>query len=503
MNLVVSDDRAAELRALSAQWPGLRLAEHQLCELELMATGALSPLRGYMGSSDIESVRSTMRIAGVIWPTPLVLRVEQLPASVRPGTQLGLYDGEANLVAAVLVQEIYAPPSWLEPAAGATLIGGSVEALPPIHRDFRDLRLTPFDLRRQLEHAGWARAIDVQTGEPLHRGDYELTLRAARDAGAGLLLHHLVGLPKLDDSAHYARVRACEAVIGRYPPGAATLALLPRIGGDRQVRSLLRRAIVARNYGATHLLIGRDGTVPGADRREIAAIADAHIAEIGVEVLPWESYVYAEGRGHVPVEDLPPGASGLRIAPPDLDEWLDEGRDIPTWFSFPEVLDELRQARPPRVRQGLTIFIAGPPGCAAAEAARGVLALMMERGGGPCTLLDSDAVRQRLGMPARLADEQSGDADLVRRIAWMASEITKSGGVAICAPGAADPELRREARDAISPLGGFVLVGVGHARAVDPMPDADLLLEDDVSGYGPAEQVIAYLERCGYLRVSG
>ncbi len=500
VDLVVSDERADELRALAGRWPALQLAEQQLCELELLATGALSPLRGYMGSSDIESVRTSMRIDGTIWPTLLVLRVRKAPSrALCPGGWLGLYDGERNLVAAVEAQEIYAAPPWLASAAGSTLISGRVEALPARHPDFRDLRLTPAQVRRQLDALGWRRVIDVQTGEPLHRAEYELTLRAAQAAGARLLLHPLVGLPALDDGDHYARVRACEAILGRYPQRLATLALLPRVGGDRQVRALLRRAIIARNYGATHLLVGPEGAVPGADRREIAAIGRQFINEVGVELLPWGSYVYADESGHVDVEDLPPGASGLRISHSELGEWLAEGREIPAWFSFAEVLDELRRGRPPRLRQGLTLFVVGPVGSRAPQVARHVLAHVMERGGGPCTLLDGEAVRHRLATRPRAGDEQADEPELVRRIAWMASEITKSGGIAICAPVAPIPELRREARDTIERLGGFVLVGVDAAHAADPIADADLLLDGDAAGERAAARIVAHLERRGYV----
>jgi sulfate adenylyltransferase len=487
VDLLVGPARAAELKEQSRTWPSWDLTPRQLCDLELIGNGGFSPLRGFMGEEDYESVCERMRLAdGTLWPIPVTLDVsEEMAAEVGPGASVALRDPEGVMLAALHISELYRPDLGREaklvfgttdtahPGAAFLLersrpvyVAGELEVLhPPSHYDYKALRLTPAQQRAHFAELGWTKVVAFQTRNPMHRAHVELTLRAARQVEANLLIHPSVGMTKPGDVDHHTRVRCYLAVLRSYPHSTATLALLPlamRMGGPREA---VWHAIIRKNFGASHFIVGRDHAGPGNDSSgqpfygpyDAQALLKEHSAELGVGVVPFHQMVYVEDRDeYMPVDEVPPGARTLDISGTELRRRLAEGREIPSWFTFPEVAAELRRSYPPRSRQGLTIFFTGLSGAGKSTIASILLTKLLEEGGRPVTLLDGDLVRKHLSSELGFSKEHR-DIN-IRRIGWVASEITKNGGIAICAPIAPYEAVRQEVRAMIEPRGGFVLV---------------------------------------------
>jgi sulfate adenylyltransferase len=489
VDLVVSPERAAELKAASRDWPSWDLTPRQLCDLELLANGGFSPLTGFLSQEDYESVCERMRLAdGTLWPIPVNLDIsEEKAAEVGPGSHLALRDPEGVMVAALHINELYRPDRdreaklvfgttdkahpgvrYLLDQSGPVYVAGQLEVLClPRHYDYRDLRLTPRELRSRFAQFGWSRVVAFQTRNPMHRAHVELTLRAAREVEANLLIHPSVGMTKPGDVDHHTRVRCYRAVLKGYPHATATLSLLPlamRMGGPREA---VWHAIIRKNYGASHFIVGRDHAGPGNDSAgnpfygpyDAQALLKEHAEEIGVGVVPFQQMVYVEERDeYMPLNEVPPGTRTLTISGTELRRRLAEGREIPSWFTFREVALELRKSYPPRSKQGFTVFFTGLSGAGKSTIAQVLLVKLLEEGGRPVTLLDGDIVRKHLSSELGFSKEHR-DIN-IRRIGWVASEITKNGGIAICAPIAPYESVRQEVRAMIEPLGGFILVHV-------------------------------------------
>ncbi|SRR6266511_1379101 len=487
VNLLADPQRAADLQAASRTWPSWDLTPRQLCDLELLANGGFSPLRGFMARADYESVRDRMRLAdGTLWTMPITLDVaEAVATSLVPGSMLALRDPEGVMLAALHVEEVWTADRVAEAEAvfGTTnhehpgvatllershpyLVGGRIEAIHlPAHYDFRSLRLTPAELRAEFARLGWSRVVAFQTRNPMHRAHQELTSRAARETGANLLIHPVVGMTKPGDVDHYTRVRCYQSILATYPPHMAKLSLLPvamRMGGPREA---VWHAIIRKNYGCTHFIVGRDHAGPGSDSsgRPFYGPYDAqellrrHEDELGVEMVPFQNMVYVQELDrYFPEDQVPARATVLNLSGTELRRRLQRGADIPRWFSFPEVARELQRTHPPRTRQGFTVFFTGLSGSGKSTTANALLVKLLERGGRPITLLDGDLVRKHLSSELGFSKEHR-DIN-IRRIGFVASEITKNGGVAICAPIAPYASVRREVRAIIEPSGGFVLV---------------------------------------------
>ena len=487
VDLLVGPRRAAELQDESRPWPSWDLTPRQLCDLELLANGGFSPLRGFMARADYESVRDRMRLAdGTLWTMPITLDVaEAVATSLVPGSMLALRDPEGVMLAALHVEEVWTADRVAEAEAvfGTTnhehpgvatllershpyLVGGRIEAIHlPAHYDFRSLRLTPAELRAEFARLGWSRVVAFQTRNPMHRAHQELTSRAARETGANLLIHPVVGMTKPGDVDHYTRVRCYQSILATYPPHMAKLSLLPvamRMGGPREA---VWHAIIRKNYGCTHFIVGRDHAGPGSDSsgRPFYGPYDAqellrrHEDELGVEMVPFQNMVYVQELDrYFPEDQVPARATVLNLSGTELRRRLQRGADIPRWFSFPEVARELQRTHPPRTRQGFTVFFTGLSGSGKSTTANALLVKLLERGGRPITLLDGDLVRKHLSSELGFSKEHR-DIN-IRRIGFVASEITKNGGVAICAPIAPYASVRREVRAIIEPSGGFVLV---------------------------------------------
>jgi sulfate adenylyltransferase len=418
-------------------------------------------------------------------------------------------------------------------------LGGRLEGLQlPIHYDFRHLRQTPAELRAEFAREGWRRVVAFQTRNPMHRAHCELTLRAAKEARANLLIHPTVGMTKPGDLDHYTRVRCYQSVLHRFPQHTAKLSLLPlamRMGGPREA---MLHALIRKNYGCTHFIVGRDHAGPGSDSQgkpfygpyDAQELLRRHQDELEVAMVPFQMVSYVEELDtYLPQDEIKPGMRTLDISGTELRRRLQEGRELPAWFTFPEVADELRRTHPPRHQQGFTVFLTGLSGAGKSTIASVLLVKFMETGGRPVTLLDGDIVRKNLSSELNFSKEHR-DIN-IRRIGYVASEITKNGGIAICAPIAPYDSTRKEIRQTIEPGGGFVLVHVAtpiatceerdrkglyaKARAgilkeftgiSDPYEepaDADLVI--DASTMSPeeaAQEILLFLEREGYVGAS-
>lgn len=488
VDLMVAADRSAEIQAKSRDWPSWDLTARQLCDLELLLNGGFSPLRGFMTRADYEGVCQKMRLAdGKLWPIPITLDVtEEFARSIKPGSAVALRDAEGVMLAVLHADEIWQPDLRAEaqsvfgtvspnhPGSAHLLqrtnpwyVGGRLEGVQrPAHYDFRALRLTPAELRAEFNRLGWRKIVAFQTRNPMHRAHQELTLRAAKQVGANLLINPSVGLTKPGDVEYYVRVRCYQELLPKYPKDTVRLALLPlamRMGGPREA---LWHAIIRKNHGCSHFIVGRDHAGPGTDGKDgkpfygpydAQELLRKHETEINVAMVPFQMMVYLQDEDrYIPENEVKPGARVLNISGTELRRRLAAGSEIPSWFTFPEVVRELQRSYPPRDHQGFTVFFTGLSGSGKSTIARILMTKFLEMGGRPVTLLDGDLVRKHLSSELGFSREHR-DIN-IRRIGYVASEITKNGGIAICAPIAPFDTIRKEVRGMIDPLGGFILV---------------------------------------------
>jgi sulfate adenylyltransferase len=488
INLILGREQAAETKAASRDFPSWDLTPRQICDLEMLLTGGFSPLTGFMNKADYESVCNEMRLSsGVLWPIPITLDVTEVFAkTLRPGsTKVALRDAEGVMIAILHVEEVWQPDrqaegkavfkttsivhpgvAYLMNRSNPWYVGGRLEGLQlPSHYDFKTLRQTPAELRAEFASAGWRRIVAFQTRNPMHRAHVELTFRAAKQVEASLLIHPVVGMTKPGDVDYFTRVRCYQLLVGKYPASTAKLALIPfamRMGGPREA---VWHALLRKNYGCTHLIVGRDHAGPGKDTDgkpfygpyEAQELFAKHEEEIGVTQVPFQMMVYLEDKDkYFPANEVPKDARVLDLSGTELRNRLNEGRDIPSWFTYPEVATELRRSFPPRHKQGLTIFFSGLSGSGKSTIANVLMTKFLEVGGRPVTMLDGDLVRKHLSSELGFSKEHR-DIN-IRRIGYVASEITKNGGIAICAPIAPYDLTRKDVRALIEPVGGFILV---------------------------------------------
>jgi sulfate adenylyltransferase len=488
-NLYLSADDAEQEKQAARDYASWDLTERQLCDVELLLNGAFSPLEGFMNRDDYESVVESMRLAsGVLWPIPVTLDVsEEFAGSIKGGDRIALRDLEGVIVATLEVGDVWTPDRtveaekvfgttdtlhpavhYLENIANPVYVGGTLRGIEaPMHYDFKHLRDGPAEMRERFRKLGWRKVVAFQTRNPLHKAHLELTRRAAFDVEANLLIHPVVGMTKPGDVDHYTRVRCYEHALKRYPEQTTMLSLLPlamRMGGPREA---MWHAIIRKNYGCTHLIVGRDHAGPGTDSKgepfygpyDAQDLLKEHEQELDISMVPFRMMVYAENRAqYVPVDQTSDDDHVLNISGTELRRRLMEGLDIPDWFSFPEVIEELRRTHPARHEQGLTVFFTGLSGSGKSTIANALMVKLMEMGGRPISLLDGDIVRKNLSSELGFSKEHR---DLnIRRIGYVASEITKNGGIAICAPIAPYTATRRIVRETIAPYGGFIEIHV-------------------------------------------
>jgi sulfate adenylyltransferase len=519
VDLIVSDQRAAEMKVTSKDFASLTLDGRGLCDLELLAVGGFSPLRGFLGKGEYERVVGEMRLAdGTLWPLPVTLAVTP-GDGVAEGKPLALRDIYGNLLAFLHVEEIYAydkddearhaygtqdatHPSvaYVKRSAGHYAAGRLEVIRVPPHYDFVDLRRTPTELRQCFQSLSWSRVVAFHTRNPMHRASEELTKLAAAQIGGGLLIHPVVDMTKPGDVDHFTRVRCYRALVDNYyKSGSVVLSLLPlalRMAGPREV---LLHAIIRRNYGCTDFIVGRDHAGPGNDstgKPFYAAYAaqEAMVKyekEIGVGMVEFKQMVYLPDENrYSPLDDVPAGAETADISGTDVrDQYLAKGLKLPDWFSRPAVAEILNEANPPRFRQGITLWFTGLSGAGKSTIAHATVERLAEFGRN-CSLLDGDEIRTHLSKGLSFSKEDR-DAN-IRRVGYVAGLIAQHGGTTLCAVISPYRAIRDEARKMAR--GNFVEIYCSTS--------IDVCEERDVKGmYAKARAAVADGNPLGFTGV--
>jgi sulfate adenylyltransferase len=473
------------------EYRSLSLSDRQLCDLELLLNGGFSPLNGFMNQNDYESVVESMRLQnGLLWPMPITLDVtETFAQSIAVGETLVLCDHEQQALALLTVtscwkpnktheaQHVFGTEDELHPGVHYLLnrakeyyVGGTLQGIrPPVHYDFQEHRHTPNSLRQLFQSLGWSTVVAFQTRNPMHRAHVEITKRAAQSVNGNLVIHPVVGMTKPGDIDHYSRVRCYEKVIARQPD--MFLSLLPlamRMGGPREA---LWHAIIRQNFGFTHFIVGRDHAGPGKNSQghdfyEPYAAQDLlkevqH--ELAIQILPFPMMSYVLERQRYCLEtELLPGETVLNISGTEFRHKLEKGESIPEWFSYPEVVEELQKIHPPRQKQGFVIFMTGFSGAGKSTISEALMVKLLASGGRRVTMLDGDQLRLHLSSELGFSKDHR---DLnVRRVGYVAGEIAKHGGVALCALIAPYAQAREDARHLVESQGGrFIEVFIDTA----------------------------------------
>ena len=488
-NLYLDAAAAAPFKTQAQTYPSWDLTPRQLCDLELLLNGGFSPLDGFLNQSDYDRVVAELRLGdGTLWPIPITLDVsEAFAGQIGGGSRVALRDAEGVLLAVLEVGDVWRPDKaheaqqvfgtdddahpgvfHLRHRTGPVYVGGRLYGIePPTHYDFPQWRDSPRELRDRFIRLGWRRVVAFQTCNPMHRAHRELTLRAVQQAEANLLIHPAVGVPRPGDVDHYARVRCYEHLLKTCPEQTTALSLLNlavRMAGPRET---LWHAIIRQNHGCTHFIVDRDPAGLDQDRQGRAfydpdaaqQLALRHQDELGIQIMPLPEMVYVQERAqYLPVNEVQTGETVLRLSGAEFRRRVQEGLEIPDWFSYPAVVAELRRIHPPRHQQGFTVFFTGLSGSGKSTIANALMVKLLELGGRAVTLLDGDLVRKHLSSELGFSKEHRNLNIL--RIGYVASEITRNGGIAICAPIAPYAATRRQAREMIAPLGGFIEVHV-------------------------------------------
>lgn len=460
VDLMLDSDGVVEVKAYAKSLPAIQLSGRSVCDLELLAVGAFSPLDRFMSGEDHERVVEEMRLgSGVLFPIPVTLPVEA-SAAIRLDEDVALRDQKNEVLAVMTIEEMY---EWERDEVSQLVFGtqdvrhplvaemhrwgslnlsGRLQVLQvPRHYDFQDLRLTPAQTRARLAAYGYANVVAFQTRNPLHRVHEELTKRAFQELDGVLFLHPVVGLTKPGDVDQYTRVRTYKALAERYyDPDRILLALLPlamRLAGPREA---VWHALIRRNYGANHLIVGRDHASPGVDSKgnlfygpyDAQELVARFSEELGVKMVPFRELVYLpDEERYEEISRIPPHTRTASISGTQVrDEYLNNGKALPAWFTRPEVAAILSEAYPPRHRQGVCIWFTGLSGSGKSTTAE-VLTLLLLEHGRQVTVLDGDVVRTHLSKGLGFSKE---DRDTnIRRIGFVAAEIVRHGGVAVCA----------------------------------------------------------------------
>ena len=497
--LLVSEERAEELKALSLDLPSVTLSPRQICDVEMLINGGFTPLAGFMGREAYESVLSSLRLPdGSVWPIPVTLDIDkELAQTLGSGSRVALRDNEGFMLAVLKVdetwrpekreeaQEVYGTDSELHPGVHYLYhdtkehyVGGEIEGIQlPTHYDYEELRHSPQELRQLFAKFGWRRVVAFHTSRPMHRLQRELTLRAAKAAEGHILLHPVVGLTKPRDLSYFARVKCYQSLLQHYPHGLTALSLLPLAMRAAGPREALWHAVIRRNYGCTHLIVGSDHASPPRSvsnnerfypRYAAQELLEQYQQDINIETVSFPRLAYSppESRfvpAEEPAEDAAVASEGatattVSLTDAELASKLAHGEPVPAWFTYPEVLKALRRVYPPRHQQGITLFFTGLSGSGKSTLASIVHGKFIEEGRRPVTLLDGDIVR--LNLSSELGFSKAHRDLNVRRIGFVASEITKNGGVAICAPIAPYATTRHAVREMVEAHGSMVEIHV-------------------------------------------
>ncbi len=467
--------------------PDITLNDRQICDFELLTTGVFSPLKGFMKQIDYESVLDRMRLeSGELWPIPICLDIPESQAvTFEIGQSVTLRDPEGFLLGILNIEDIWPVDiekeahavyntvdkshpgvDYLYNKSGKYYIGGEIQALNlPIHPDFKQIRNTPAEVRKTFKKLGWKKIVGFQTRQPIHRPQFEMTVQAMTKAKANLLILPIAGVTRPGDFDHYTRMRCYQKVAAHYPPNSHVLNLLPlamRMAGPKEA---ILHMIIGKNFGCTHFIIGHqhaspdNGDNPFYSYDEATTLAQTASKEMGVETVSFEEMVY------LPFEDeyrlaseVPQNTDMISFSGTDIQKRIRSGKKVPDWATFPEVTKELQKSYPPPSKQGLTIFCTGLSGAGKSTIANILYSKFLEIGTRPVSLLDGDIVRRNLSSELNFSKEHR-DIN-VKRIGFVASEITKNRGIAICAPIAPYEKTRQQIRQSIETHGGFFEIHV-------------------------------------------
>ncbi|MAM98839.1 MAG: adenylyltransferase [Candidatus Marinimicrobia bacterium] len=488
---MITDILLKEFKEESAGLNSLVLTDRQLCDIELIMSGAFAPLKGFLGKDDYDSVVNEMRLSsGEVWPIPITLDVDEnyiSHNSIEIGSKIALREKEGFLIAFLTISDIWNPDKKVEAEAvfksnnahhpgvnnllnitKSVYIGGELTYIQqPKHYDYPLLRHTPSELKSQFEKMGWEKIVAFQTRNPMHRAHKEIAYKAATEVQANLLIHPVVGQTKPGDIDHFTRVRCYQKILNHFPEGTTMLSLLPlsmRMAGPREA---LWHGLIRKNYGCTHIVIGRDHAGPGKDENgndyygpyEAQDLLKKYSDEIGIEMVEFKMMVYVEEKAeYMPIDSVPKDLKKLNISGTELRHRLENHLDIPEWFTYPEIVDELKMSYPSKENQGLTLFFTGLSGSGKSTIANGLMVKLKEYEKRAITLLDGDIVRTHLSSELGFSKEHR---DLnITRIGFVASEITKNGGIAICAPIAPYEQSRETNRQLISNYGNYIEIHI-------------------------------------------
>ena len=470
------------------------LTPQQLGDVEMLLTGAFAPLRGFLNQADYDSVLSSMRLAsGALWPLPITLDVPATFAeTLHIGEKIALRDAEGVMLALMSIDSLWTPDkvheaecvygttdiqhagvSALLNQSDCVYLGGTLEKVElPTHFDYRQYRQTPEELKTLFKKLGWQRIVAYHSHEPMHRLQQNITFKIAQRLEANLLLHPTVGSSTASVFDHFLRVRCYTHLLAKYPEQTTLLSLINlsmRMAGPREA---LCHALIRKNYGCTHFIIDDSYASPNNNQQGEAfytpqaalALAKHYEDEIGINIISAGEHVYAQERAeYVPISALTGNETALSISQPEFLRRLQKDLIIPEWFSYPEILSEIRNAYPPRHLQGFTVFFTGLSGSGKSTVANALRVKLLEKGGRPVTLLDGDVVRKNLSSELSFSKEHR-DLNILR-IGYVASEITKNGGIAICAPIAPYSAIRKQVRESIEAIGGYIEVHVSTPLA--------------------------------------
>ena len=488
-NLLPSKAEAESLKLKAANYPAISLTKRQKCDLELLMNGAYSPLKGFMIQEDYDSVIDTMRLSnGQLWPMPIIFDVTSFfieKHSIRADSNIALQDGEGFVLAVLSVQSIWRPnkEKEAENVYGTTssehpgvdylfertqevYIGGAIQGIQlPEHYVFGAHHRTPLKQRELFAKKGWRNVIAYQTSKIIHRLQRELLFSIAKKHQAHILIHPTIGSTKPGDTHYYTRVHCYEAVLKYFPKQIATLSIMPLSMRMAGARESLWYGIIHQNYGCTHYIIGPNhASAPQVKNNDSSYDSQKLIAqyqnELDIIMIPVEEHLYLScDDSFMPATKIQKqGKVGLRFSEQKIREYLHENKTVPKWCSYPEVLSAMKTAFPPRSKQGFTLFFTGLSGSGKSTLAKIVNAQLIEQGNKPVTLLDGDIVRLNLSSELGFSKEHR---DLnIKRIGFVANEITKNKGIAICAPIAPYTKSRRAVRELIEQYGTFIEIHV-------------------------------------------
>ncbi|MBI4776103.1 MAG: bifunctional sulfate adenylyltransferase/adenylylsulfate kinase [Deltaproteobacteria bacterium] len=559
-SLLVHFRRMESLKAEAVRYPSIHLNKRQLCNLELLLNRAFYPLTGYLTQEDYERVLDFQRLSDdTVWPVPICLDISEKSAqSLSQNERIALRDEEGFILAVLKVKSLWKPDLRKEALriwgtedpekhpgvrsffdeTGSWYVGGSLEGIQlPFHYDFNEIRLTPPEVHRRFSRNGWRNVLGFHAEDFLHRSHVEAILSAAREANSSILIHPSIGLGDPGEPRYYALVRSYFEILRNFPKNLIMLALLPSFSIQAGPREALLQAIVRKNFGCSHFLVARDHADPfagqsGTERfyppHSARKLVEEYESETGIKMVPFEPFVYVKEKAEfVSPEELGAEMQPSELSPSELLRRMENDLKLPEWFTYPEVVAELKLAFPPKSAQGFTIFLTGLSGSGKSTLAKVLLVKLMEMRDRPVTLLDGDIVRKNLSSELDFSKEHR---DLnIRRIGFVASQITKNGGIAICAPIAPYEESRRHNRELISQYGGYIEVylstpletcelrdakGVyakaragkikGFTGIDDPyVPPANPEITIDTREFNPieaAQKVLLFLEEQGYVR---